>query len=295
MSPLARARASFAYRSASLYRRLCDAAPRRHLPRKPESDTVALFLTGKRHLGLLRESLLSLYRACRILPRIRVVSDGSVEPSELREFLRWWPATLRVCGARELIAAHECRGRQRVADFARFHVMGVKMAAVLEACAAAPVLYCDVDVLWFHDPAALEAAGERSAGVTMCPDYQMSYDRALIDRLGLHRLESEPYLNAGLMSIRGDLWAETELERWLGEALKDYNFFSEQTLFAALAKAGAAPAWSQSQVACFDSDRGSLGPTYRGTQWVARHYVTPVRHLFWRDALAIRVGIGQAQ
>lgn len=250
-----------------------------------------LLLTGRSHVGLLRESLLSLYHACQTVPRLRVVSDGSLASSELREFLRWWPNTLEVRDAGELIAAQERSGRPALADFARFHVMGRKMAAVVEACETGPVFYSDVDVLWFRDPAALQAIGNGAAGITMCPDHQMSYDRALIDKLGLQFLESEPYLNAGLMWIRGDLWANTALEKWVIEALKAYNFFSEQTLFAALAKAGAAPVWSQSEVACFNSDSTSIGPTYRRAQWIARHYVTTVRHLFWRDALAIRMGI----
>jgi nucleotide-diphospho-sugar transferase len=254
-----------------------------------------LLLTGRKHLGLLRESLLSLHNACQAIPRVRVVSDGTVSAAELREFLRWWPNTLETRDAEQLLAPHERKGRRALVDFARFHVMGKKMAAIVEACESGPVLYSDVDVLWFRDPAALQSGGNGAVTVTMCQDYQMSYDRQLIERLGLHSLESEPYVNAGLMWIRGNLWADTDLEAWLSEALKEYNFFSEQTMFAALAKTGAAPAWSPSKVACMNDDSTSLAPTYRRTQWIARHYVTTVRHLFWRDALSIRLGIRQAQ
>jgi hypothetical protein len=44
-----------------------------------------------------------------------------------------------------------------------------------------------------------------------------------------------------------------------------------------------------------DSDRYSLVMRRRGANFVARHYLTPHRHLFWRDAMALRLAGGPGE
>jgi hypothetical protein len=66
-------------------------------------------------------------------------------------------------------------------------------------------------------------------------------------------------------------------------------YFTEQTFFAIAAKLLSADMWRFNEIALFESDRFKLGPSYIGKNWFARHYVGPVRHLFWRDSFYKRL------
>ncbi|HVE80299.1 MAG TPA: hypothetical protein VNA89_15650, partial [Gemmatimonadaceae bacterium] len=121
-------------------------------------------------------------------------------------------------------------------------------------------------------------------------DYQPAYDLDLAGE-DTALLASPPYINTGVTFLQGDLLAAIDLARPLRVAAERYNHFAEQTILALAARRLAAPTWAPSVVACFQDDHQSLAVTYRDRSWVARHYVGPVRHLFWRDALALRVGV----
>jgi hypothetical protein len=65
---------------------------------------------------------------------------------------------------------------------------------------------------------------------------------------------------------------------------------AEQTTFAEANYHLNSGIWLRDETACFADNREVNLPRYRGKNWVARHYVDPICHLFWRDALLLRYG-----
>ena len=70
---------------------------------------------------------------------------------------------------------------------------------------------------------------------------------------------------------------------------------TEQTILAEAVFQVGRIAWSLEVVRLFDGDKFTIKPTYVGKQWIARHYVGYIRHLFWRDALAVRLRVGEPE
>ncbi len=71
--------------------------------------------------------------------------------------------------------------------------------------------------------------------------------------------------------------------------------FTEQTIMAEAVFQVGCIAWNIEMVRMFNDDEFTIKPTYLGKKWIARHYVFPIRHLFWRDALAARLRVGRSR
>jgi len=290
-APLRRIRDSVAYRSASAYRGILRALPPPRPLDKPELPLTFLTFGGATHRPMLRECLLSVARSWPRLPRVRVVSDGSLEEAMVRRDLPGWRGTLEVvpwsvCASR--LAAPRFAALVR---FAEREAMGRKMAAVVASALDSPTLYCDVDVLWFRPPKTLDGfLADPGLRLALSPDCRASYDPALVpDRLP--ELASPPFFCAGLIYAEGDFLAACDVSELLEEAARRGIGVTEQTILAEAGRQLGGRSWPASEIALFEDDRTSLGPSFRGQPWAARHYVGAVRHLFWRDALALRAGI----
>lgn len=284
--------ASLSYRSGPLCEYVCAKLRFARLMPKGIGDWTYVTLTGRRHLLMLEHSLWSLFHAAEEIPQIIIITDGSLNYEEVTTRFRWWPGLLTVRDYRYYADHYRNKGINPLAEFADKHPMGRKMAGLIYEAEKALVFYADVDVLWFRNPVQLVVSRKtkRPFSITMCPDQWMSYDQTLIAKADLQTLLKAPFLNAGVIALEGDLLKETNLLDMIKIALEQYNFFSEQTMFAAIAAKSDVPSWSQNEIACNDFGKVSLMPTFLKKQWLARHYITPVRHLFWRDALALRLG-----
>jgi hypothetical protein len=123
----------------------------------------------------------------------------------------------------------------------------------------------------------------------MSPDRRPAYDEDLVpDRLP--HLARPPYFCAGLLYAAGDLLAACDVASLLDHAAERGIGVTEQTILAQADHLLGGRSWPAEEIALQDEDRASLGPTFRGRPWAARHYVGAVRHIFWRDALALRIG-----
>jgi hypothetical protein len=249
-------------------------------------------MAGAAHLPLLEESLFSLVRSWSHLPRLTVIADSGLSADKLRQALGWWPDDFRIETVDSMLNVAAGAG-DLLARLAARSAVGRKFVATVLSARSEPTLYCDSDILWFDDPrTSIQSLLSSSAPVVLraSTDYQKCYD-ASVERVSNTSIADPPFVNSGLVFLRGDLIASTDLADCLIAAGDHYDHFAEQTLFAIATKQLAAPLWSASTVACFQSDDQSLRVTYKGKQWLARHYVGPVRHLFWRDALALRMGV----
>jgi hypothetical protein len=290
MNPFVRLHDSLAYRSGSLYRRVLEWLPPPALREKPELPLTFLTFGGAGYRLMLRECLASLGGAWPRLPRVRVVSDGSLDPAATARELSWWPGPLEVVDWRDLAARLAAPRFASLVRFAERDAMGRKMLAIVAGALEAPTLYCDVDILWFRFPATLDGLlALPGTQLAMSPDRRPAYDAALVPSR-LPHLAGPPYFCAGLLYATGDFLAACDVAALLDYAAERGIGVTEQTILAQADHLLGGRSWPAEEIALWDEDRASLGPTFRGRPWAARHYVGAVRHIFWRDALALRTG-----
>lgn len=296
---LSRVKKSLAFRSGPICKNILDALPLPAAVAKPKLPLTFLTLCGVNHISFLQQSLYSLYKAWSFLPKLQVVSDGTIGVSELDKALRWWPGEKTIHLPEYFIQHHRNLGREYLAKFASNNVMGLKLAAVIKAGEEAPTLYCDTDILWFRNLPNLIGEETSNSNVTlkMSEDFQPAYDHELA-KSNLKHLYTPPFFCAGLAFINGNLLEQINIEDLLIAASIKSNHFTEQTILAEANYRLGGAFWSREKIACFVDDQFSLAPSYLQKKclqekWIARHYVGPVRHIYWRDALALRLGLRQ--
>jgi hypothetical protein len=242
-------------------------------------------MCGEAHLGMLQECLLSLYHAWSRLPRLQVVSDGSMTKRELTQALSWWPGDKSVLPWEDIVAYHRRRDRGALARFAKQSVIGRKLASVLQFGEQRPTLYCDADILWFAEPTLPKGDGGDSPSLILLEDYQPSYD----ENLSLsENLPDTPFLNTGLVYLSGNLCHSAGLRSLVQQASVESNHFTEQTILAIASRRIGGQTWPADRYICDTRRERTPGPSFVGKDWVARHYVGGLRHLFWQDALMLR-------
>src|SRR5207247_3292006 len=125
------------------------------LPPKPESGLCYLTIGSRTHWLMLRESMFSLYRSWKKLPRITVVSDGSWSAADFYPVFSWWPGKINVLSREQLIAQSDAAGERELARYAEASGGGLKFASIVLLWVREPVLFVDADILWFKDLAVL--------------------------------------------------------------------------------------------------------------------------------------------
>ena len=262
-------------------------------PKPNSSEFTFLSMTGKNLINsLTKHCLLSLYHSWTVLPKLQIVSDGSLTTSELAEALAWWPGEKEFSTWEDSVLYHQQRGRESLVRYAKASsIMGRKFAVITHFGEEGPILWCDADILWFKELQDLPVSRDSSAfpGLKLAEDNVQSYDEELLEN-GLEHLRKPPYFNAGLVFLKGNLFQVCNLDRYINiVANQSYSsWLAEQTLFAEALHQLKGDFWSREKIALLVDDRLSLAPTYLGKNWIARHYVGPVRYIFYRDALALK-------
>ncbi len=290
---LGRIKASLAYRSSAFWRAVADRWPIRPIAPKPRLDLDVLTFGGAAHLSMIRETLLSLALTWPALPRVTVATDGTLSPKKAAEALGWWPEPApRVASWHELVEPLRSNDplRRDLLRFAERDAMGRKMASAAALALSGDVLYADCDLLWLGIPPSLAAlragTGPRLA---MSTDIRPAYDPALVPEW-LPELAPPPHFCAGFFYARGDILSAAGVTDLMAFAADRGIGLTEQTIFAEADRRLGGEHFPLAEVLLFEGDRFILGSSIRGAAWSARHYVGPVRHLFWRDAMAVRFG-----
>ncbi|MDX2240325.1 MAG: hypothetical protein NW224_06560 [Leptolyngbyaceae cyanobacterium bins.302] len=221
---------------------------------------------------------------------MHIVSDGSLTVADLQNALTWWAGEKSFSHWKDVVDYHHQHGREALVQFANNSILGRKFAAILQFAEQGATLWCDTDILWFKELKSLPVfdSNSKTPVLKIAEDYQESYDQNLINH-SLEHLHTPPYFNTGLVFLQGNLLQACDVEGLLSLAAKTSNHFTEQTLLAVAFSRLGQDYWSKEEIACFETDKLSLAPTYLGRSWTARHYVGPVRYSFWRDALVLRV------
>lgn len=282
---VSRARSSLAYRSGRLARAWLSVLPTARLRPRPTQPVTYVTLAGRAHRDLLRESIRSLAATWDCWPeQVVVVSDGSLAPSAATRLLSFYPGTVSISSWRDVAPAEY----EVLEAFAEREPMARKIAAVAGLAREATVIYADVDVLWFRRPAIPEPFRSRvGPALLLSTDLRPAYDPRLVPG-ELAELAQPPYRCAGLLLARGDFLAAAGVDDLLEFGAGSGVPLTEQTLLAEASRRLGFTSWSMDEVFMSDRDAVSFRPSFIGRPWAARHYIGQVRHLFWRDALALR-------
>ncbi|MBS0659718.1 MAG: hypothetical protein JSR82_15870 [Verrucomicrobia bacterium] len=191
-------------------------------------------------------------------------------------------------GPAEVAAAEECVAvcRPRLAAFARQNAMGRKLAVVTARQRTSAVLYADSDVLAFGPLPEIDAASaERRARHIQCVE-GTCLDPLLAARASALGRPLAPSLNGGFYFIPQGSFDEDLVERLLeGVDLAGVGWFGETVLTAVLLQAlGSEPLPRERYVVSVQ--RQFVDETDVDYDRIAlRHFVTPVRPLFYRRGL----------
>ncbi|MFD0792758.1 hypothetical protein ACFQZX_03975 [Mucilaginibacter litoreus] len=254
---------------------------------KPLASFNYAVLCGKKHFSFLKQELLSVQKRFRKLPFMYVYLDFGFPEKLISDIQLLYPKSkLKIIFAADCIKFHQERGNKQLVEFASKNPMGLKLAAILQTVdLKVPVVYADTDVLWLNDPIDdIEGLLNSSYNIHMQYDYQPGYDFNLIEKAQLLSLYHEPYYCAGLMLInRLNKEQLDTVNNMLPILVEKSGHLSEQTIFAYLQKnIGASGLTPDKYILKYD-DQFEI--RFRAKkEWIARHYIGPVRHLFWRDA-----------
>jgi hypothetical protein len=259
------------------------------LPAKPKSGLCYLTIAARTHWLLLRESLFSLYLSWNELPTITVVSDGSWSDGDFYSVFSWWPGEVKVVSREQIIAEAAAVGERELAQYAEVSGWGLKLASIVLSARRQSVLFVDADILWFRDPVdllGLPHSWARPRGVreTNCHQHR---DMAL--RFCPTVLEP-PFVNGGIVALHGEFLPADILHAMVHDALTDpKNGEFEQTIIATAVHMGAGLLPGKLNLVEFDDVDGLRHRNMKREGYYSRHYVNWMRHLFYRDALKLRL------
>ena len=259
------------------------------LPAKTAAGFCYLTIVGRSHWLMLRESIFSLYRSWKELPSITVVSDGSWSKADFYTVFSWWPGKLEVVLGEQIIADAQAAGERELAQYAEASGWGLKLASIALLARREPVLFVDADILWFKDPSDLFGPSDcwgRPRGVRESNCHQRR-DMAL--RFCPQALQP-PFVNGGILALHGEFLPPEILRAMVREALADPEDGTfEQTIIASAVHMGAGLLPAKVNLVEFDDVDRFRHRNMKREGYYSRHYVNWMRHLFYRDALKLRL------
>lgn len=272
---------SLAYRLPKFYKHILKFKNVR-ATNKMQSDISVLMMTGNDYIDLLRFSVLSIASTWHSLPKLIVSSDGSISTEKIKHSLSFWKGDLYVQNWEDTLAYHKKKNRPAIIQYAERHPLGKKLAVILHYAEKSPILWIDSDILFFNDFTTFIPTISKDSFCGGSEDFIGGYDNKLLKVID-NDLYQLPNFSSGLMYIFGpELCEEFKLESILNHIHPNYEFLTEQTIFAHMASKSLGVIWDKTIIENFNHDNQKIkGMSIVET--VARHYTSNVRHLFWRD------------
>jgi hypothetical protein len=281
---LRRIKSSLAYRLPKLYRQILKLKRITVAGNKSKSTQVVLMMTGKYHLDMTRLAVLSIANSWDILPRLIIITDGTIAINNVIKKLSFWPGELSVQDWQETADYHSAKQRPALVNYANAHPFGKKMAIILHHANKQPVVWVDSDVLFFNDFTRYIPQNIKGFACGGSEDFMAAYHEAVLKKFDF-QLPALYHFNAGILLAFGEgIYEDFTLENVLNAIHPDYDFCTEQTIFALIASKSLGIIWPLEVIKSFSSDTQQVkGMATKNV--VARHYTSNVRHLFWRDAI----------
>jgi hypothetical protein len=281
---LRRIKSSLAYRLPNLYRQISKLRRITVAGNKTKSTQVVLMMTGKYHVDMTRLAVQSIANSWDSLPQLIITTDGTISTDSISKKLSFWPGELSVQDWQETADYHSAKQRPALVNYANTHPFGKKMAIILRHAEKQPVVWVDSDVLFFSDFTRYIPQNIKGFACGGSEDFMAAYHDAVLKKFEFH-LPALYHFNAGILFASGEkIYEDFALENVLNAIHPDYDFCTEQTIFALIASKSLGIIWPLELIKSFSSDTQQMkGMVTKNV--IARHCTSNVRHLFWRDAL----------
>src|SRR5438552_16495610 len=263
--------------------------PIRPQPAKPITNFCYLTMCDRAHWLMLRESLFSLHSSWTVLPWITVISDGSWTASEFADVFAWWPAPITVLTRQQICEAASSADLPELADYACESPYGLKLAAIVIEARKQPVLFVDADILWFGDPLLL--LGEPTSWTKPRGLWESNcHQRREMALRHCAQVLEPPFVNSGIVALHGELMAPNLMRTMVQESLPNPQDSScEQTIIATAVKIDGELLPEKLSLVEFDDVNKFRRRDMWDEGYYSRHYVNWMRHMFYRDALKLRL------
>jgi len=244
-------------------------------------------------MGLL--SLASLAACAKRWPKIEMCVDESVSPDEVKRFYGVHGVPVDVWTPADVIGRMNANGEALLRRFAETFFWGRKTAWTFGMNESVPILYADLDILWFQDPwQGLDLQGVDS--LLAAEDRYFSYNKELMTILSPEHLKlllSPPPHCAGLYAVAPGFKLPDEVLQYIStrlDAVSPGYYYEdcsaiEQTCLGLATKLKGRGIPYDSVPTC--PDDSTFLPSYHHRNWVAAHYAGPTRRQFWRDAWSL--------
>lgn len=252
-----------------------------------------LICSSNLKLGLV--SLASLATCAKRWPKIEMCVDESVTPEEVKRFYASHGIPVEVWTPASLIERLNANGDTLLRRFAEAFFWGRKTAFTFGTREALPILYCDLDVLWFQDPwESLVLGGVET--LLVAEDVAFCYDPEWLTLLSAeHRklVLTSPSYCAGLYAVAPRFKLPDEVLHYIAEklAVTPPGYRYEKTSSVEQASLGLTTKLMGRGIPWVTLPTCPGRSTYRSAfhqkNWVAAHYAGPTRRQFWRDAWSL--------
>lgn len=240
-------------------------------------------MTGEKIMDMTRLSVLSIARHWDKLPKLIVVSDGTISAKVIKDELSFWPGELIVNDWQLTEQYHLSKNRPNLVAYAQKQVLGKKMAVIFHYSEQQEIVWIDGDILFYDDftrcvqPHEGFACGGSEEGSSLYDDRVLQYYKS--------DLYQRYAFSSGLLFLSGlNVYEMFKIEGLLAYLISDYeHYFTEQTIFAHIASESLGILWPMTIIKNFNTDNQELKPMSPKGGF-GRHYTANVRHLFWRDA-----------
>lgn len=275
---------SLAYRLPAIYRQLLRFKNIKPIASKKGSDITILSMTGKHFINMTRLSLESIAKTWSSIPNLIITSDETISIEQIKKNLAFWPGELKVESWEETATYHRKKNRMALLQYGDAHPFGKKLAIILRHAETGPVIWIDSDILFFNDftPFIPQPVTGFACGGT--EDFTAAYHEAVVKKFNCNLYELYQF-NAGLLYVSGqNIYEDFKLEDVLETIHPEYDFCTEQTIFAYIASKSIGILWPATCIKNFNTDNQQVSPMPVDNDTIARHYTSNIRHLFWRDA-----------
>ncbi len=284
-------------RAADLSRYFLEQRSHRMRLRLPDQQAPyiyrSLVCAGNLKLGLF--SFASLAACARRWPRIQLCVDESISAPEVTSFYERHGIMVEMLTPEDLDNRMEANGETVLRRFAKTFFWGRKTAFTFGLREEIPILYCDLDVLWFQDPwegLGLAAVENLLASEDICFSYNKEF-LAMISPAHRDLVVANPPYCAGLYAVAPGYTLPHAVLDYLHvklESMPPGYFYEaacaiEQTCLGLATKLSGRGIPFNRLPTC--PERSAVYPAYHHKHWLAAHYAGPTRRQFWRDAWSL--------
>jgi hypothetical protein len=215
---------------------------------------------------------------------LQLAVDGQIAESEIAAVRQLFPGI----AIYEVESALGSLGEKWPAlkTFLKSHPLGKKLGLVLALSSQGQLLFSDYDVLAFNVPAEILTYAEKNIPCCIVEDLPGNLDPEIIERCHALGREYIPGFNSGLFYVpKGALSIDLAAELLAEWRPTGDSWFTEQAVLSVLMRSANAQPLPRGRYVVDTRRQFYWDPDVDYTSVVARHFVTPVRHVMYRKGI----------